>query len=103
MTAEERIRQLEAENAALREQLAAALEQLDQALGGSMSSKGNWRRIATRASSRRQVMAPDENGGASATKTRSRREGRKAHAGHSLMQVESPDEVVRHRLPVCEH
>ena len=33
MTAEERIRQLEAENAALREQLAEALEQLTQALG----------------------------------------------------------------------
>ena len=33
MTAEERIRQLEAENAALRGQLAEALEQLGQALG----------------------------------------------------------------------
>jgi phage shock protein A len=33
MTAEERIRQLEAENRALREQLADALERLSQAIG----------------------------------------------------------------------
>ncbi len=68
-----------------------------------MNSKGSWRKIATTAASRRRVMGLDENGGASATKARGRREGRKAHAGHSLMQVASPDEVMRHRPSVCEH
>jgi transposase len=48
-------------------------------------------------------MAQDTSLGVGATKVRSRREGRKAHAGHSLTQVASPDEVVRHRPLVCEH
>jgi transposase len=40
MTAEERIEQLEAENAALREQLAEALEKLEQTLGGIHELEG---------------------------------------------------------------
>jgi len=62
---------------------------------------GSRRKIAIRASSHRRVMAPDKSVGASARKAKSQREGRKAHTGHSLMQVESHDEVVHHRHMIC--
>ena len=75
MTAEEQIGQLQTENQSLREQLAEALEQLGQALGGSMNSKGSWPKTATIAASPRRAMAPGESVGASSAQARRRREG----------------------------
>src|SRR3989442_2374060 len=68
-----------------------------------MSWKGSWRKIATIVASHLQVIGQDASVGASGTQARSRREGRKAHTGRSLMQVASPDEVLRHRPLVCDH
>ncbi len=73
MTAEERIRQLEAENGELPSQLAEALEHLDQALARIHELEGKWRKIVTTVVSHRQVMGQDASVGASARKARSRR------------------------------
>ena len=103
MTAEERIRQLEAENAALREQLAEALEYLGQALERIHELEGQLAKDSHNSSK-----APSSDG--PRRKRRSQRHpsekptgGQPGHAGHSLMQVASPDEVVRHRPLVCAH
>ncbi len=68
-----------------------------------MNSQGSWRKRATRDSIPRRVMAQDESVGASATQARSRREGRKAHTGRSLMHGASPDEVVCQCPVVRDH
>jgi predicted nuclease with TOPRIM domain len=75
MTAEERIRQLEAENAALREQLAEALEYLGQALERIHELEGQLAKESHTSLKHRHVMAPDASVGASAIQARSRREG----------------------------
>jgi transposase len=103
MTAEERIRQLQAENAALREQLAEALEYLGQALERIHELEGQLAKDSHNSSK-----APSSDG--PRRKRRGQRHpsekptgGQPGHAGHSLMQVASPDEVVRHRPLVCAH
>ncbi len=103
MTAEERIRQLEAENAALREQLAEALEYLGQALGRIHELEGQLAKDSHNSSKPPSSDGPRR-------KRRSQRHpsekltgGQPGHAGYSVMQVASPDEVVRHRPGACEH
>jgi transposase len=102
MTAEERIEQLETENTALREQLAAALEQLGQALGRIHELEGQLAK-----DSHTSLKPPSSDG--PKRRQRSQRQksekptgGQPGHAGHSLMQVENPDEVVRHRPRICD-
>src|SRR5215831_7038785 len=96
MTAEERIRQLEAENVALRGQLAEALERIHELEGQLAKDSHN------------SSKPPSSDG--PRHKPRSRRlksekptGGQPGHAGRSLTQVDSPDEMVRHRPLVCEH
>src|SRR6266487_3198980 len=103
MTAEEQIRQLETENKSLREQLAAALEQLGQALGRIHELEGQLGKDSHNSSK-----PPSSDG--LRRKRRSQRStsekptgGQPGNAGRSLMQVASPDEVVRHRPVVCGH
>jgi transposase len=103
MTAEGRIRQLEEENAALREQLAEALEELGQALGRVHELEGQL------AKDSHTSLKPPSNDGPR-RKRRSQRHksekqpgGQPGHAGYSRMQLASPDEVVCHRPRVCDH
>ncbi len=94
MRAEERIRQLEIENTALREQTAEALEQLGQALGRIHELEGQ---VAKDIHNSSKPPSSDE----PARKRRSRRakSGRKTggqpgHPGRTLLPVAKPDEKV---------
>jgi len=87
----------------LREQLAKALEHLGQALGRIHELE---RQLAK--DSHNSSKPPSSDG--PRRKRRSQRRtsekptgGQPGHAGCSLMQGASPDEVVRHRPVVCDH
>ena len=101
MTAEERIRQLEAENTALREQLAEALEQLGQALGRIHELEGQLAKDSHNSSKPPSSDGPRPKRWSQRHKSEKRTGGQPGHAGHSLMPVASPDDVVRHRPLVC--
>src|SRR5690242_20457711 len=98
MTAEERIAHLEAENAALREQLAVALAEL-QALKGQLAKD-----------SHNSSKPPSSDGLARKprrTKSLRQRSGKKpggqpGHHGHQVRLVATPDLVVTHRPTHCE-
>lgn len=103
MRAEERIRQLEAENTALREQLAEALEQLGQALGRIHELEGQVAKDSHNSSKPPSSDGPRRKRRSQRHKSEKQTGGQPGHAGRSLMQVASPDEVVRHRPLVCGH
>src|SRR5712692_65303 len=103
MTAEERIGQLEAENTALREQLAEALEQLGQALGRIHELEGQLAKDSHNSSKPPSRDGPRRKRWSQRHESGKPTGGQPGHAGHSLMQVASPDEVVRHRPLVCGH
>ncbi len=103
MTQEERIAQLEQENAELRAQLAEAYQQISQLAEWLQRVEGQLAK-----DSHTSLKLPSSDG--PRRKPRSRRQrsekltgGQPGHAGHTLMQVASPDEVVRHRPLVCTH
>src|SRR5690242_744140 len=94
MTAEERIAHLEAENAALREQLAVALAEI-QALKGQLAKD-----------SHNSSKPPASDGLARKPKSLRQRSGKKAggqpgHRGHQVRLVATPDIVVAHRPTHC--
>jgi transposase len=101
MTAEERIRELEAENAALREQLAAALEQLGQALERIHELEGQLAKDSHNSSKPPSSDGPRRKRRSQRQKSEKQTGGQPGHAGRSLMQVERPDEVGRHRPMIC--
>ena len=101
MTAEERIRQLEAENAALREQLAEALEYLGQALARIHELEGQLAKDSHNSSKPPSSDGPRRKRRSQRYKSEKQTGGQLGHAGHSLMQLTNPDEVVRHRPVVC--
>lgn len=103
MTAEERIRQLEAENAALRGQLAEALEHLGQALGRIQELEGQLAKDSHNSSKPPSSDRPRRKRRSQRHKSEKPTGGQPGHAGRSLMQVENPDEVMRHRPVVCDH
>src|SRR5512135_777475 len=103
MTTEERIGQLEAENNALREQLAQALEQLGQALERIEELEGQLAKDSHNSSKPPSSDGPRRKRYRQRPKSEKASGGQPGHAGHSLMQLGSPDEIVRHRPQVCEH
>jgi transposase len=103
MTAEERIRQLEAENAALRGQLAEALEHLDQALERIHELEGQLAKDSHNSSKPPSSDGPRRKRRSQRRQSEKPTGGQPGHAGYSLLQVTHPDEVVRHRPLVCEH
>src|SRR5258708_12158674 len=94
MTPEERIAHLEAENAALREQLAVALAEI-QDLEGQLAKD-----------SHNSSKPPSSDGLARKTKSLRQRSGKKpggqpGHPGHQVRLVAIPDVVVTHRPTHC--
>src|SRR5437660_12928488 len=117
MTAEERIAQLEmelvseraksarveAELAAERAENASLRQQMEQILARLREVEGQLAK-----DSHNSHKPPSSDGpGRKSRSLRQRSErktgGQPGHAGHTLMQVGSPDEVVRHRPVVCTH
>lgn len=92
MTQEERIAQLEQENAELRAQLAEAYQQISQLAKDSHNSSKPPSSDGPRRKLRRQRQRSEKPTG-----------GQAGHAGHTLQRVVSPDEIVRHRPLVCAH
>ena len=103
MTAEERIDQLEAENAALRGQLAEVLEKLAQALERIHELEGRLAKDSHNSSKPPSSDGPGRRRRSQRQRSEKPTGGQPGHAGHTLMQVSSPDEVVCHRPMVCDH
>ena len=103
MTAEERIEQLEAENVALREQLAEALEKLVQALGRIHELEGQLAKDSHNSSKPPSSGGPGRKPRSHRQRSEKRTGGQPGHAGRTLMQVASADEVMRHRPEFCGH
>ena len=103
MTAEERIEQLEAENVALREQLAEALEKLAQALGWIHELEGQLAKDSHNSSKPPSSDGPGRKPRSHRQRSEKRTGGQPGHAGRTLMQVASADEVMRHRPEFCGH
>lgn len=103
MEAEKRIGELEAENSALREQLAEALEQLGQALERIQELEGQLAKDSHNSSKPPSSDGPRRKRRRQRAKSEKPSGGQPGHAGHRLMQLASPDEIVRHRPLVCEH
>ena len=101
MTADERIEQLEAENAALREQLAEALEKLAQALGRVHELEGQRAKDSHNSSKPPSSDGPGRKPRSHRQRSEKRTGGQPGHAGQTLMQVASPDEIMRHRPEFC--
>jgi transposase len=94
MTAEERIGQLETENAILREQLAEALRRI-QELEGQLAKDSH--------NSSKPPSSDDPGRKSRKQRHRSGKQtgGQPGHPGRTLMQASSPDVVIRHRPSVC--
>ncbi len=110
MTAEERISQLEqenaalqAENAALREERAILAQQMEHLLTRLEEVEG---RLAK--DSHNSSKPPSSDGPGRKRRSRRTRSGKKTggqpeHPGRTLMQVAQPDEIVSHRPAACVH
>ncbi len=103
MTAEERIAQLEQENAQLRAELAEAHQQIAQLAERLQQVEG---RLAK--DSHNSSKAPSSDGPARPSRSQRKASGKKTggqagHAGRTLMQAASPDEVLLHRPGRCAH
>jgi transposase len=103
MTAEERIGQLEAENSALLEQLADELEQLNHALERIHELEGHQAKDSHNSSKPPSSDSLRHKLRSQRRKSEKPSGAQPEHAGHCLMQVASPHEVVRHRPVVCGH
>jgi len=103
MTQEERIAQLEQENAELRAQLAEAYQQITQLAEQLQRVEGQLVK-----DSHNSNKPPSSDG--LRRKSRSQRQrsqkrtgGQSGHVGRTLMQMSTPDEVLHHRPTVCVH
>ena len=103
MTQEERIAQLEQENAELRAQLAEAYQQISQ-----LAERLQWVEGQLAKYSHNSSKPPSSDGPRRKPRRQRQRSekptgGQPGHTGGTLMQVGSPDEVVCHRPVVCAH
>jgi uncharacterized coiled-coil protein SlyX len=101
MTVEEEIVQLKKELAEERAEKAQLREQLEQALARLSELEG---RLAK--DSHNSSKPPSSDGATRKQRSQLKASGKKTggqpgHAGHSLQQVASPDEIVPHRPTVC--
>src|SRR5258706_11737140 len=103
MTAGDRIAQLEQENVQLRAELAEARQQIAQLADRLHQVEG---RLAK--DSHNSSKAPSSDGPARPSRSQRKASGKKTggqagHAGRTLMQAASPDEVLLHRPGRCAH
>ena len=103
MSQEERIAQLEQENAELRAQLALAYQQINQLAERLQRVEGLLAK-----DSHTSLKPPSRDGPRRKPRIQHHPSekptgGQPGHAGHTLMQVARPAEVVRHRPLVCAH
>jgi transposase len=103
MRAEERIGELEAENATLRGQLAEALGKLAQALERIHELKGQLAKDSHNSSKPPSSDRPGRTPRSQRHRSEKQTGGQPGHAGRTLMQVANPDEVVCHRPVICDH
>src|SRR2546427_1425200 len=110
MTAEERIAQLESENAALRgenaalrEERAILVQQLEHLLARLEEVEGQLAKDSHNSSKPPSSDGPGRIPRSLRHRSQRKTGGQPGHAGHSLLQVASPDEVARHRPLVCCH
>ncbi len=103
MTPEERIAQLEQENAELRVQLAQAYQQISQLTQRLHRVEGQLAKDSHNSSKPPSSDGPGRKSRKQPQRSEKPTGGQPGHAGGTLMQVASPDEVVRHRPVVCAH
>jgi transposase len=103
MTQKERIAQLEQENAELRAQLAEAHEQITQLAERLQRVEGQLAKDSHNSSKPPSSDGPRRRPHSQRRRSEKPTGGQPGHAGGTLMQVASPDEVVRHRPMICPH
>ena len=103
MRQEERITQLEQENAELRAQLAEAYQQITQLTERLQRVEGQLAKDSHNSSKPPSSDRPGRRPQRQRQRSEKPTGGQPGHAGRTLMQVASPDEVVRHRPQVCAH
>jgi transposase len=103
MTQEERIAQLEQENAELRAQLAEAYQQISQLAQRVQRLEGQLAKDSHNSSKPPSSDGPRRKPHRQRQRSEKPTGGQPGHPGHTLMQVSRPDEVVQHRPQVCAH
>ncbi len=103
MTQEERIAQLEQENAELRAQLAEAYQQITQLAERLQRVEGQLAKDSHNSSKPPSSDGPRRKPRSQRHQSEKPPGGQPGHAGCTLMQVANPDEVLRHRPLVCAH
>jgi transposase len=103
MTQEERIAQLEQENAELRAQLAEAYQQINQLAQRLQRVEGQLAKDSHNSSKPPSSDGPRRKPRSQRHRSEKPTGGQPGHAGCTLMQVANPDEVVCHRPIVCAH
>ncbi len=110
MTAEERIAQLEsenaalrAENAALREERTILVQQMEHLLIRLQEVEGRLAKDSHNSSKPPSSDGPRGKRRSQCAKSGKKTGGQPGHPGHTLLQVSQPDEMVRHRPATCTH
>jgi transposase len=110
MTAEERIAQLESENAALRgenaalrEERAILVQQLEHLLARLEEVEGLLAKDSHNSSKPPSSDGPARKRGSRRAKSGKQTGGQPGHAGRTMLQVAKPDEIVHHRPATCVH
>jgi transposase len=110
MTAEERIAQLESENAALRgenaalrEERAILVQQLEHLLARLEEVEGRLTKDSHKSSKPPSSDGPAHKRGSRRAKSGKQTGGQPGHAGRTMLQVAKPDEIVHHRPATCVH
>src|SRR6266571_736081 len=103
MTQEERIAQLEQENAELQAKLAEAYQQITHLTERLQRVEGQLAKDSHNSSKPPSSDGPGRKPRSQRHRSEKQMGGQPGHAGRTLMQVASPDEVVRHRPMACVH
>src|SRR6266700_5785830 len=103
MTQEERIAQLEQENAELQAKLAEAYQQITHLTERLQRVEGQLAKDSHNSSKPPSSDGPGRKPRSQGHRSEKQTGGQPGHAGCTLMQVANPDEVLRHRPLVCAH